>query len=137
MSQQANPGPGSVPQPEVRIDALILHAREPARTVAFYRALGLALEEEHHGDGPVHWACDQGGAHIAVFPADVSGLSAADLSAPGLKFGLRVRSVDEAMAAGVAAGGTIARPADTAPWGRSGVLRDPDGRLVELNQDPS
>ena len=33
--------------------SVVLFATDPAATAAFYRALGLVLEDEHHGEGPV------------------------------------------------------------------------------------
>ena len=51
--------------------------------------------------------------------------------------GLQVESTDAAFAAGLCAGGaSVQAPADF-PWGRRALLRDPDGRVVELNTKPA
>jgi catechol 2,3-dioxygenase-like lactoylglutathione lyase family enzyme len=40
--------------------SLVLYAASPAATAAFYRALGLGLEDEDHGQGPgIHPLADQ------------------------------------------------------------------------------
>jgi hypothetical protein len=36
--------------------SLVLFAAYPTATAAFYRCLGLDLENEHHGEGPEHYA---------------------------------------------------------------------------------
>lgn len=56
---------------------LVLSAANPAETMAFYRAAGLELEAEEHGDGPVHFATELGPVHCAIYPADVAGRASA------------------------------------------------------------
>ena len=46
--------------------SLVLYAADPGSTAAFYRALGLALEDEDHGEGPVHFATELGGATLTA-----------------------------------------------------------------------
>jgi hypothetical protein len=36
------------------------------RTAAFYRAVGLSLDDEDHGEGARHVAAELGGVHFAV-----------------------------------------------------------------------
>jgi catechol 2,3-dioxygenase-like lactoylglutathione lyase family enzyme len=53
--------------------SVVLFAANPLATAAFYRALGLVLEDEHHGDGPVHFATELGTVHFAIYPAQAPG----------------------------------------------------------------
>ena len=46
--------------------SLVLYAASPQATAAFYRALGLELADEDHGEGPVHFA---------IYPAEEPGLA--------------------------------------------------------------
>jgi hypothetical protein len=48
------------------IASLVLFAADAANTAQFYRAIGLELEHEDHGEGPVHFAVDLGGVHFAT-----------------------------------------------------------------------
>ena len=50
--------------------SLVLYAGDPTATAAFYRALGLDLEHEDHGEGPVHFAVELGQVHFAIYPAE-------------------------------------------------------------------
>ena len=106
--------------------------------VAFYRAIGVPLQEERHGaDGPLHHACDLHGVHIAVFAAQGQG-EALGIGQPGGSFaGFAVESVEAAVEAAVGVGATVIQQPDDYPWGRRAVLRDPDGRPVEVFAPPT
>ena len=119
-----------------RIDALVLSTARLQQTGAFYRALGVPLEEERHEEGPLHWACDLGGAHFAIYETAEPGDAPGRGLGGSTLFGLRVASLEDAFAAAAAAGGTVLVPPQDVPWGRRAVVADPDGRPVELNQAP-
>lgn len=117
----------------VRIGALVLATSAIDEVVAFYRALGMPLEEERHDEGPVHYACDLSGCHFAVFPAEGGDGRAPGRSMPGSSFiGIAVPSIDEACTVVQQLGATVHQQPDDYPWGRRAVVEDPDGRPVEL-----
>jgi lactoylglutathione lyase len=107
-----------------------------AETTAFYRALGLRLEDEDHGDGAVHAAVDVAGVHVAVFPASgASGIVAPGWRAGGSTFvGFWVPSLEAAVRAARATGADVLVEHQDREWGCRSVVTDPDGRAVELNQ---
>ena len=43
------------------------HDIEAAKT--FFEAFGLTFVQEQHGSGPVHYACEVGGAVFEIYPA--------------------------------------------------------------------
>jgi len=114
-----------------------LFSSNPQQCVQFYRAIGVPLEEERHGeDEHVHHACDIADVHIAVFPA-TGDTAAPVLGEPGCSFvGFAVDSVDSTVEAARSVGAEILQPPDEFPWGRRAVLRDPDGRPVEIFARP-
>ena len=64
-------------------------------------------------------------------------LKAASQSAPGFELGFKVPDVDAAYAELLAAGASPVTEPTTRPWGqRTAYIRDPDGYLIELAQDP-
>ena len=84
--------------------SLVLYAADPEATAAFYRALGLPLEDEDHGEGPVHFATELGPVHFAIYPAGAPG-RAGERGSGGSTFpGFYVESLDRAT-------GALARPA--------------------------
>ena len=120
------------------MNALILWSAHPEAAVAFYRAIGLALEEERHDDGPLHWACELGPVHLAVYPATVADAGAAPpRSHPGATMpGFAVDSLDATLTTLRATGVPILIPAEDVGWGRRAVVSDPDGRSVEISESP-
>ena len=50
----------------IEIASLVLFTGDFEGTAAFYRALGLPLIDEDHGDGPRHLAIELGPVHFAV-----------------------------------------------------------------------
>jgi hypothetical protein len=53
--------------------SVVVFAADPTATAAFYGALDLALEDEHHGEGPIHFAAELGQVHFAIYPAQAPG----------------------------------------------------------------
>lgn len=76
--------------------SLVLYAGHPDATAAFYRALGLDLAAEDHGEGPVHFAAELAGVHVAIYPAGSPGTAAERRSGGSLFPGFYVESLDEA-----------------------------------------
>jgi lactoylglutathione lyase len=114
--------------------AIVLFTERLDQSVAFYRSLGVPLENEEHGDGFVHAAGDIGGVHVAVMPAAVSGSAARWRSAGSTFVGLWVASLDDAIAALEPLGAEVLLGHQDCEWGCRFVVADPDGRAVEVNQ---
>ena len=114
--------------------SLVLFAGDTAATAAFYRALGLELADEDHGEGPVHFAVELGPVHFAIYPAQAPGRAAERRSGGSVFPGFYVGSLDRAVAALGRAGAVMLTGHEQMPWGCRVVAEDPDGRTVEINQ---
>ncbi len=118
------------------IGSLILFTPKVERVVAFYREIGIPLEEERHEDGLLHFACELGPVHFAVFAAE-SG-SAPDWRTGGSAyFGIAVASIDDAFTGARRANAPIIQEPQEYPWGMRALVLDPDGRVVELFERPA
>jgi len=115
----------------VELGALILFANQLEETVAFYRALGLPLEEDPHDEGPLHFACALGPTHFAVFQGG-PGTPPPFRAAGGVTPGIAVPSLATALAAVEARGARVVEPPTEYPWGPRILVEDPDGRTVEV-----
>lgn len=114
------------------LGAVVLWSTRADLTVAFFRALGIPLEAERHGRGPQHWACGLEGRHFAVHEAPSGQDAPGWREAGAMMLGLEVPRLDDALAAVSRLGATVVQPVEEVPWGRRVVVRDPDGRPVEL-----
>lgn len=115
------------------ISLIVLRTSSIEATLSFYRALGLDFAEEQHGTGPVHYSTVLGETVLEVYPAEAG--QAPDRKAGGATMiGIKVESVDGAIAAAEGLGyKPISAPKDSA-WGRRATILDPDGRLIELTE---
>jgi lactoylglutathione lyase len=115
------------------IASLVLFARQLDRTAAFYRAIGLPLADEDHGDGPRHLAGEIGPVHFAIYAADHPEGRSPKWRQPGSSFsGFYVASLDDTLTA--LADAPVLAGHQERPWGCRAVVEDPDGRAVEINQ---
>jgi catechol 2,3-dioxygenase-like lactoylglutathione lyase family enzyme len=126
---------------EPRISLITLGVADLARATAFYEALGW----------PRRLRAAEGVAFFQLGPLGLSLFPNADLAedagvAPGgkgfrgmsLAYNARTRDeVDTVMAAMLAAGGTLTKPAEEKFWGGyGGYVADPDGHAWEIAWNP-
>jgi hypothetical protein len=109
---------------------LVLKTRQVGRLRTFYQALGVGLAEERHGSGPVHYAGRVGDAVLEIYTLPGDG-SAADATT---RLGFAVESLPEVLQALRDVGVVVAGEPQPTAWGLRVVVRDPDGRAVELYQ---
>jgi predicted enzyme related to lactoylglutathione lyase len=114
----------------IRLNLLVLKTRQLDRLRQFYAALGIAFAQEKHGDGPLHYAGTIGDLVLELYPLP----EGAGLADSTTRLGFAVAGLDAVVRAleGVGAE-VVALPRQTA-WGRRAVVRDPDGRAVELSE---
>jgi lactoylglutathione lyase len=118
----------------IEMASLVLFAADLQATGSFYRSVGLQLAEERHDDGPVHLAVELGPVHFAIYAADAPG-HAPERRGAGASFaGFYADSLDAATTALQALGAPVLSEHEEMPWGCRIVVRDPDGRAVEVNQ---
>ena len=114
--------------------SIVVFTEKGEEAVAFYRALGVALEDEDHGDGVVHAAGEVGDVHVAVLPAAASGASPGWRQGGSTFVGFWVSSLEATMTALEPLGVAVLLGHEECPWGCRVVVADPDGRAVEVNQ---
>lgn len=114
---------------ESSLTLLVLKTRQIENLLTFYRTLGIELVEEQHGKGPLHYAGRLGETVFELYPVtDNDSVDAA------IRLGFGVPKLVE-MIEVLRSGGTlvVSEPKKT-EWGTRAVVRDPDGRAVELYQ---
>lgn len=109
----------------MKLNLLVLRTAKLEELKRFYSALGARFECERHGNGAAHYAAVLGDELVLeLYPA-------LDAAPPdiGLRLGLSVDDVGETLRLL----DQTATPRQT-PWGLRAIVRDPDGRTVELLQ---
>ncbi len=125
-----------------RLGIVTLGVADLARSIAFYEALG--WERCSASSDEIAWF-RTADTHIGLFPRHEL---AADANLPdeprapfgGITLAINVDAAAEvapALAAAVAAGGSLLKPATVADWGgTSGYVADPDGYPWEIAHNP-
>lgn len=113
----------------VTLTLVVLRSEDIFRAASFYSSLGLKFRMHQHGSGPEHFPAElSGGSVLEIYPESEA------RSTLGLRIGLRVPSVDEAVAALSDYPNAVLTIPCESEWGRRAVVADPDGHVVELFQ---
>ncbi len=107
------------------LDLLVLRTDRMEECLSFYSALGLVFAAERHGRGPLHYSGRAGSLVLELYPCRPDGHSEA-----AVRLGF---AVDDLSCVLANVGGPGVNPEET-EWGPRAVVRDPDGRAVELYQ---
>ena len=101
----------------------------PSREVAgLLRALGIDLAEEQHGKGPVHYASKVGTVVLEVYPLPDNGT----LTDTTTRLGFAVEKLAVVAEMLHSLGIPVPDVPQATEWGKRMVVRDPDGRAVEV-----
>lgn len=110
-------------QSQATLHLIVVRCDDIEITRAFYESLNVHFTAEQHGKGPLHYSATFGELVLELYPGtpDVA-----------TRLGFRVRGVREAIDRALLAGGALLEDVSPGPWEVRAVLRDPDGRSVEL-----
>lgn len=110
-----------------RLNLLVLRSADMERLASFYSALGIKFERHRHGKGPEHLSGDTGSLVLEIYP------TAENASCwPEPRIGFSVADMSETMTALESIGIETQSQPKSSPWGLRAVVRDFDGRKVEL-----
>ena len=107
---------------------LVLRTPDPNGLRRFYQVLGIEFVEERHGSGPLHFAGRIGDTVLDLYPLE-GDVGPADGT---LRLGFSVTGLPETIRSLEADGATVVSHPKPTAWGNRAVVRDPDGRSVEL-----
>lgn len=115
---------------DAALSLVVLKTRQVDALCGFYSSLGIKLIKEQHGKGPVHYSGQVGETVLEIYPLPEDG-APADAST---RLGFVVTKVSETVEALRALNASIVSEPRETQWGFRAVVRDPDGRAVELCQ---
>ena len=107
------------------LNLLVLRCGDLERSRAFFEVFGFIFDRHAHGSGPEHYAHEDAAGVFELYPST-------DATDGGDHTGLGFTVADLAAThAALLARGFAPGEARDNPWGRTFVVRDPDGRRVE------
>src|SRR5205814_1598630 len=114
---------------ETSLALLVLKTRQIDNLLAFYRIIGIELAEEQHGKGPLHYAGRLDETVFELYPT-----TDAETVDCTTRLGFCVSKMAETVEALRSVGTPIVGEPKATEWGKRAVVRDPDGRVIELYQ---
>jgi lactoylglutathione lyase len=115
--------------PEPALTLLVLKTRKVEQLRQFYQTLGIKFVKEQHGKGPVHYAGQACGIVIEIYPVSDDALIDASI-----RLGFAVENLAETVRALEPNRDGTTSPSQSSGVGLHALVRDPDGRAVELSQ---
>ena len=115
---------------EIRLTLLVLKSAQLDKLLEFYKALGIELTQERHGKGPLHFSALLGDTLLELYPLPDTSTATVDST----RLGFRIASVDEVVQSLAQCGSIVVSPPQQTPGVYRAVVKDPDGRAVELYQ---
>jgi predicted enzyme related to lactoylglutathione lyase len=112
---------------DISVDAVLIDSVNPEKIVDFYRAIGVPIEEEHHGP-ELHWGCMLNGLHFAVHKVKNTG------NGHSISISFAVSDVDEMIVSLKKKGTKVTMDPCDKPFGRLASVLDPDGNTVYLHK---
>ncbi len=104
-----------------------LRARDLDATKDFYALLGVEFQMDQHGQGPKHYAGMIDGLVLQLYQADEEFQEDHQM-----RLGLEVSGLEEILSLVTPVRGTIVKALYDTSYGCKAVVRDPDGRILEL-----
>lgn len=111
-----------------RLNLLILRCQDIESARTFYECIGMKFTKHAHGSGPEHYAHEDSSGVFELYPVrpghngDATGL------------GFRTKDIQQ-LSREFETGGFAPQPIQDQPWGRTFIVRDPDGRRVEIKEE--
>ena len=113
---------------EVSLSLLVLKTHKIDVVRSFYETIGIVFVEEQHGTGPVHFAGHVGGVVMEIYPLANSGEEADGTT----RLGFVVEDLGDVLESLSRRNLSPPKQAKQTEWGLRCVVKDPDGRSVEL-----
>ena len=117
---------------EMKINLIVVRTNNPKELSEFYEQIGLNFEYHQHGKGEWHYSTEIGETVFEIYPL-MEGQESPDNS---LRLGFTVEDLDEKMENLRNRNVEIIREPKESEWGYFAIIKDLDGRKIELKKKP-
>ncbi|MBX2878138.1 MAG: glyoxalase/bleomycin resistance/extradiol dioxygenase family protein [Saprospiraceae bacterium] len=112
----------------IQCNLLVIKTHQLEITRQFYQSLGIPFQQHRHGNGPIHYAAEMGILVFEIYPLS----DQQTIVDSSTRLGFEVLQLDNLIAA-LSVDVILKKPYQS-EWGYQALVRDPDGRKVELTQ---
>jgi len=114
----------------MKINLLVIRTRDIKLLSKFYTDLGLEFTYHQHGNGPFHYSTEMGDLVFEIYPL----LKSQTEPDNSLRLGFDVENLDELINKLKTNNVIITQEPIQTDWGYMAIIKDLDGRKVELKQ---
>lgn len=114
----------------MQLHLLVIKTNRLKEQFEFYSALGFEFDYHKHGNGPFHYASKNELPLIEIYPLP-KGVDTPDTTT---RLGFTVKNLDAAIYALRQKGATVVSGPTTTEWGYTAIVKDVDGRKIELKE---
>ncbi len=112
----------------MQINLIVIRTDQPKKLSEFYGLLGMEFEYHQHGKGAWHYSTKVDNIVFEIYPL-MTGQETSDKS---LRLGFTVKDLDGLIAKLKMKDVEIVRESKASEWGYFSIIKDLDGRKVEL-----
>ncbi|MNV10324.1 Glyoxalase-like domain protein [compost metagenome] len=111
------------------LSLVVLKAAKPEALTSLYTAFGCNFVRERHGAGPVHFACEQAGSVLEIYPR----LPHHPLTS-AVRLGFTVDDLDHVRCEIARHDVAVLSGPSKDVWGRHLIIRDCEGHTIHLTE---
>lgn len=114
----------------MQINLLVIRTADITTLAKFYEQLGISFHYHQHGNGPFHYSAELEGLVFEIYPL-LKSQKNADSS---LRLGFDIDNLDDLILKLKQAQVEIIKNPTHTDWGYVAIIKDPDGRKIELKE---
>ncbi len=112
----------------INLNLLVIKTNQVEKVHHFYQQLGLQFTHHRHGNGPFHYSAEMNGLVFEIYPLPKASLE----PDKNTRLGFTVQKLATLLSQLDAS--AIISPPQQQKWGYTALVKDPDGRKVELTE---
>ena len=117
----------------MEINLIVVRTDKPKELSEFYEQIGLNFEYHQHGKGTWHYSTEIGETVFEIYPL-MKNQESPDKS---LRLGFTIENLDETILNLKKRNVEIVREPKESEWGYFAIVKDLDGRKIELKKKPA
>ena len=116
----------------MEINLIVIQTDRPKELSEFYEQIGMQFEYHQHGKGTWHYSAEIGEIVFEIYPL----LKNQENPDKSLRLGFTIKNLDETIEELKKRNVEIVREPKDSEWGCFAIIRDLDGRKIELKRKP-
>ena len=117
----------------MKINLIVIRTDKPKKLSNFYELLGKKFEYHQHGKGTWHYSTEIGGTVFEIYPL----MKNQENPDKSLRLGFTIENLDKTIDNLKKQNIEIVREPKESEWGYFAIIKDLDGRKIELKKKPA